>query len=399
MAFDLDAYAEGRPQPRRRNTYLDQWDEARANTEDPGTLGGVWNNVKKGYYGAMRAGALQDAKDEQERPFRPIAPDESFDAAEAEAQRRYEQSGSAADEAQLQRLSRRSYSANNPAFEQISRDTSAANKKAFVARKAGEVEQYTRKIQSLPNAEAYQRWERATGGDAWGAFLSDPFEVTSNIVAGSASQMATQMAIGAAAGFAGGSVGGQAGAMVGSALGAGLSSFSGEYASSFLDSMEEAGIDMSDRDSIIKGLSDSEAISRAKSYAMKRAVPVGVFDMLSLGIAGKLIGKPGVAAVEKGIMGFARRAGSKAGEMAAEATIQGGLGATGEATAQLVSKGKVDDWKSVAGEFIGEFGGAPGEVAVGAVTKAYGAAKAAMRTVRTCRGNPRARGRTPSSRG
>lgn len=378
MAFDLDAYAEGRPQPRRRNTYLDQWDEARANTEDPGTLGGVWNNVKKGYYGAMRAGAFKDAKDEQERPFRPIAPDESFDAAEAEAQRRYEQSGSAADEAQLQRLSRRSYSANNPAFEQISRDTSAANKKAFVARKAGEVEQYTRKIQSLPNAEAYQRWERATGGDAWGAFLSDPFEVTSNIVAGSASQMATQMAIGAAAGFAGGSVGGQAGAMVGSALGAGLSSFSGEYASSFLDSMEEAGVDMSDRDSIIKGLSDPEAISRAKSYALKRAVPVGVFDMLSLGIAGKLVGKPGVAAVEKGIMGFARRAGSKAGELAAEATIQGGLGAAGEATAQLVSRGKVDDWKSVAGEFIGEFGGAPGEVAVGAVTKAYGAAKAAM---------------------
>ncbi len=128
MAFDLDAYAEGRPQPRRRNTYLDQWDEARANTEDPGTLGGVWNNVKKGYYGAMRASALGDAKDEQERPFRPIAADESFDAAEAEAQRRYEQSGSAADEAQLQRLSRRAYSANNPAFEQISRDTSAANK-------------------------------------------------------------------------------------------------------------------------------------------------------------------------------------------------------------------------------------------------------------------------------
>ena len=301
MAFDLDAYAEGRTQPRRRDTYLDQWDEARANTEDPGTLGGVWNNVKKGYYGAMRASALSDAKDEQERPFRPIAADESVDAAEAEALRRYEQSGSAADEAQLQRLSRRAYSANNPNYEQISRETSAANKKAFIARKAGEVEQYTRKIQSLPNAEAYQRWERATGGDAWTAFLSDPFEVTSNIVAGSASQMATQMAIGAASGFAGGAIGGAPGATIGSALGAGLSSFSGEYASSFLDSMEEAGIDMSDRDSIIKGLSDSEAISRAKSYAMKRAVPVGVFDMLSLGIAGKLVGKPAVTAVEKGI--------------------------------------------------------------------------------------------------
>lgn len=378
MAFDLDAYAEGRPQPRRRNTYLDQWDEARANTDDPGTLGGVWNNVKKGYYGAMRASALGDATDEQERPFRPIAPDESFDAAEAEAQRRFEQSGSAADEAQLQRLSRRSYSANNPAFDLRSRETSAGNKQAFVARKAGEVEQYTRKIQALPNAEAYQRWERATSGDAWTAFLSDPFEVTSNIVAGSASQMATQMAIGAAAGFAGGAVGGAHGAAVGSALGAGLASFSGEYASSFLDSMEEAGIDMSDRDSIIKGLSDSDAIARAKSYAMKRAVPVGVFDMLSMGIAGKLIGKPAVTAVEKGIMGAARRIASKAGEMATEATIQGGLGAAGEVTAQLVSKGKVDDWKSVAGEFIGEFGGAPGEVAVGAVTKAYGAAKAAM---------------------
>ena len=87
---------------------------------------------------------------------------------------------------------------------------------------------------------------------------------------------------------------------------------------------------------------------------------------------------PPAAAVEKGIMGQARRVASKAGDMAAEAGIQGGLGAAGEISAQLASKGRVDDWKSVASEVIGEFGGAPAEVGVGLATKAYGAARGAV---------------------
>ena len=111
----------------------------------------------------------------------------------------------------------------------------------------------------------------------------------------------------------------------GTATGAGLGSFSIEYASTVRDVMTSSGINMTDPVQLADGLSNSELMSQAREKAIKRGIPIAVFDALTAGMAGRLLAgaKPTV------LSGVARGAG--------ELGIQAGGGAAGEATAQAVT--------------------------------------------------------------
>ena len=358
MAFDLDSYADNRPQPLRRGSSLDRWSEERSRDEDPGTLGGIWNSVKRGYYSGRRASALSDARDIQEEAPPPLEP---LDASEAEMERRVVQGGDAKDEAELQRLSRRSLAKSNAELEVNRRAAYEVEKAKRIDDRSQRVAELTDKLGTLPSSEAYRRWQTSDGANAaWDAFASNPFQVTANMIGEGASQMAGQMAATAAAGAAGGSVFGPVGSTVGGGLGAGISAFRSEYANGFLQSMEEAGIDLSDKKSVISGLNDAKVMDHARTYAERRAIPQSIFNAVSAGLAGRFIAKPVAGA-------FMDRFAARTANGAIEAGIQSAVGAAGEAAAQYASTGKVDDLKSLVGAGIASFGMAPIEgIAAGA---------------------------------
>lgn len=122
-------------------------------------------------------------------------------------------------------------------------------------------------------------------------------------------------------GAAGGSVFGPGG----TATGAGLGSFAVEYSNTLQDVMAEKGVNGTDSMSIHAALNNPELMAAAREKALKRGIPVAIFDALTAGLAGKLLAgaKPTVGSVG------ARAAG--------ELGLQAGGGAAGEAGAQLAT--------------------------------------------------------------
>lgn len=162
-------------------------------------------------------------------------------------------------------------------------------------------------MQDISNAQ--------TMGDAFTAIRTNPRAVLET----------TLQSLGASTpalvGAAGGSVFGPGG----TAAGAGLGSFAVEYSNTLQDVMSEKGVNGSDPMSIRAALNNPELMAAARDKALKRGIPVAIFDALTAGVAGKLLAgaKPTVASV----------GGRAAGELA----VQAGGGAAGEAGAQLAT--------------------------------------------------------------
>lgn len=182
-----------------------------------------------------------------------------------------------------------------------------------LAQQQREVERYpvpddiAQGMQDISNAQ--------TMGDAFTAIRTNPRAVLET----------TLQSLGASApalvGAAGGSVFGPGG----TATGAGLGSFAVEYSNTLQDVMAEKGVNGTDSMSIRAALNNPELMAAAREKALKRGIPVAIFDALTAGLAGKLLAgaKPTVGSVG------ARAAG--------ELGLQAGGGAAGEAGAQLAT--------------------------------------------------------------
>lgn len=177
-------------------------------------------------------------------------------------------------------------------------------------------------------------------GSAWELFktvLSNP-----SIITDTALESAPQMAAGAVAA-----------PVIGPAAGVGLSSLATEAGQSFTDALQKAGVDVNNKDAFEKAMSDPAIVARAKEEALKRGIPIALLDAISGKLASKTIVK----------LPNAGKLVNEAANIAAQAPIQAGLGAEGEALGQMVqSRGKITDPIAIAMEAIGEFGGTPGEV-------------------------------------
>jgi len=148
---------------------------------------------------------------------------------------------------------------------------------------------------------------------------------------------------GAGTGAATGSVFPIVGTGAGAAAGfAGGSSLALEYSSSLMGSLRDAGIDITSEEDLKSAFSNPEKIQEARSYAMKRGIPVALFDMVSGGLAGK-IGKTTAKSTAKEIF----KAGAK------ETAVQAVLGGAGEATAQVIADGELDG-RQIAYEMVAE---------------------------------------------
>lgn len=232
------------------------------------------------------------------------------------------------------------------------------------------VAELQRESDNLPASKSYDKFNNAsTIGESLKSFTEDPVGILTQLTVESLTSLvkyggprildkATKGAvmggtagsvipgIGTAAGLGGGL---SAGAVVGSAE----ASYGLEYTGKILDVLKEEGVDLTSEESLKKAFSDDELISRARSLAQKKAIPIALFDLVSGGIAGRVTKAPA-----KSLIG-------KFGAGAAELAVQAGLGGGGEAAGELASGEKIQP-SAILGEMLGEGASTPVSVAMGA---------------------------------
>lgn len=223
-------------------------------------------------------------------------------------------------------------------------------------KKIAEIQQ---RIKSIAPSKEYTEFSNAgTFGDALSKLSKNPTkiigELTAESLASIANYGATRIAGGAGVGAAAGSVvpgiGTAAGAGSGVIAGLADTSLALEYSNKFMETLAEQGVDLTNPESLEKAFADNELISRARESAYKKSIPIGIFDLISGGLAGKILNKPATSIAGKVLKG--------AGEVA----IQGTLGGGGELVGQLVAGEKINPGAIVA-EVVGELGTTPIEVA------------------------------------
>ena len=200
---------------------------------------------------------------------------------------------------------------------------------------------------SAPELEAQQRAQGLEGWDAAFNFLTDT-RLWPSALGGSIPAMGAPIV----GGVAGGAAGGLPGALGGAYLG----SFSTDFALTVLDELRARGGDPGDAASVQAALSDPEVWTSVRQLAIKHAVPVGLFDAASMGLAGRVFGP------------VARTTGSKVLGAGAEAATGATLGMTGEATGQIAQRGEITDPAAIAAEGLLEAPGAAFEAAGNVMT-------------------------------
>ncbi len=131
------------------------------------------------------------------------------------------------------------------------------------------------------------------------------------------------------------------GSRVLTAASAGTGSGLTEFGASIAEAMQDAKVDPTDAYAVGQFLRDPQKMAAAREKAAKRGVAIGVFDALTAGVAGHFITN-------------ARRSASSAVLRAgAEAGVQLGGGAAGEATAQLLTEERLK-WGDIIMEGLAE---------------------------------------------
>jgi len=175
----------------------------------------------------------------------------------------------------------------------------------------------------------------------------------SSLVEAGTRTLPTAIAAGAGAGAAFGGIGALPGAAMGLLAGQSAAGYNLSTSQDILNSLSENGVDISNKESLIKAFSDENKMSKIRTTAAKYGVPILLFDAATAGLAGKLAaGAIGKSLSKKLLAGLG------------EAGIQMTGGAGGELAGQIAS-GKKINWDDVAVEAIAEVPGGAVEVATG----------------------------------
>lgn len=122
---------------------------------------------------------------------------------------------------------------------------------------------------------------------------------------------------------------------IGGPVAAGLIEFGGEFGGELRSILAEAKIDLNDPKAILKALQDDKLMVEARGKAARKAAVTTAVDMLSFGIAGRLL-------VPKAIGGKALTGVQREGiNLLVQAPVQGALGGLSEAAGQYAADGKV----------------------------------------------------------
>jgi len=205
-----------------------------------------------------------------------------------------------------------------------SRQQAAAEANGLSLNSRGQTDVYIadleRQVQRFPVPEDIQRGmidisEAKTFGEAFSAILANP-KAVKEVIFESLGMAAPTLAATVAAAPTG---------PLGVALVAGSGSFFTEYMSTIDDVLSKSGKDMKDPNNVYAVLTDEKLMAEAKDKALRRGVPIALFDALTAGLAGKLLkgAKPRVTSIAPRVVG--------------EGGVQMAGGAAGEATAQLLT--------------------------------------------------------------
>lgn len=250
------------------------------------------------------------------------------------------------------------------AFENLGKNASEEDLQAFA--------NAAKKAESIQAHPVVKKFEEAKGiGEAWDAFTENPMDValhlmtksTTSLLKTGVDEVNKNVVSGTAIGAAGGSVvpgvGTTAGAIAGAGYGltAGMveAGFNAEYTSDIIESLKESGIDVTDADQLRDAFNDDKKMAEFKAHALKKAVPIAVFDAFSGGLAGKLFKQPAKTAL--------RRVAQSAAEMGVQAPFDAG----GELVSQKVAGDKTN-YQAALAEILGGLPQNVTEVASGVVT-------------------------------
>ena len=225
----------------------------------------------------------------------------------------------------------------------------------------GEIAQLQLESQSYPQSQSEKLYqERGLKGlfkenpalgvqyvaETMASSLSSLFEASKRTVP-------TAVAMGAAAGAPIAGVGGLIGAGVGLLGGQSAAGYNLSTSQDILSSLSDNGVDVSDKESLIKAFSDENKMAKIRNTAAKYGVPIVAFDALTAGLAGKLAaGAMGKSLAKKLLAGLG------------ETGIQIAGGSGGELAGQI-SSGKKVNWDEIALEGLAEVPGGISEVATG----------------------------------
>jgi len=208
----------------------------------------------------------------------------------------------------------------------------------------------------------YNYMNSATAAESWDAFLSDPAEVLSSLVGNSLGQLlplgweivsntktaAAVVLPGVAAGAAKGVATGNPFAAAIGGVGGGIAALSAatnfalEYSNAILDSARDKGYDLEDPEQALKALQDKTVWEEGSSIGTKRGLAIGLVELLSAGMAGKVFKVAQTASKTRKTLAFA-----------AERVVFDPLSeGTGELLAQVVSGQEIDMF-----EIVNEAGG------------------------------------------
>lgn len=211
---------------------------------------------------------------------------------------------------------------------------------------------------SLPASPEYQEFNQSKDvGGALSALAKNPVKIIAELTGESMSALvqygASRIGTGAAAGALIGSVipgiGTVSGAGGGAVVGMADSSLGLEYSGKFIESLQEQGVDVQDPKDLKRAFEDDRIISNARSSALKKGIPIAMFDLISGGIAGKIASKPA-----KSLVG-------RIGQGAAEFGVQAAMGGAGETAGQITSGEQINP-SAIIAEMVGELGTTPIEV-------------------------------------
>lgn len=192
------------------------------------------------------------------------------------------------------------------------------------------------------------------------AFLRNPVKLTTEIVAESLAQSIPALAgsmVGAAVGGEHGMAAGPYGAAAGSAAGVAAGSFASEYANRMLEVLQSQGMDLTDPVSIAKFFNDEKKVEAAREVAVKRAIPVALFNGVTAGFAGRFVAPLKKIAESGGEVAVRKVLAATAKELA----LQAAGGMAGEVAGDLATGSPIEG-KSLFMQGVGAMGMAPVEV-------------------------------------
>lgn len=202
-------------------------------------------------------------------------------------------------------------------------------------------EEWNKAAGELPQREAMREFNEAGNrGDteaAWEAFKKDPAGIIYDSLIGGIASMPVSIV----------------GGLLGGPVGAGVTSAAQEYSGAIIDIMHDLKIDVTDPQAVKAAFADPAVLKEIEARGGGKAMMIGAVDALSFGMA----------KIPLKLMGFGKRAVTRtATGMASQGVLQGAMGAGGDMVGNVVA-GLPFNAASAFQEFVGEFAGAPLEVA------------------------------------